>query len=191
MRGRRRTPRYYFCRAPAYWFATNRIVRSARERATASASRRSSGSRPFRVVNRTRVRGVLAQGRARAIGPAILDVTHRHPVAPGWRWHGCRAGARKASGGAVRVGRADRLMSGRGRWRRLLLVPGLWVGARFAVESLGAEGSVVSWDWLARRAGHAPGPSASRNLAMIGPLTGPPSAPPVFWVTIANAMSPS
>jgi hypothetical protein len=54
-----------------------------------------------------------------------------------------------------------------------------------------AEGCVVSWDWLARRAGHAPGPSASRNLAMIGPLTGPPSAPPVFWVTIANAMSPS
>jgi hypothetical protein len=35
------------------------------------------------------------------------------------------------------------------------------------------------------------GPSALRNFAINGPSVGPPSAPPVSWVTIANAMSPS
>jgi GNAT superfamily N-acetyltransferase len=40
-------------------------------------------------------------------------------------------------------------------------------------------------------ASYAAPPSASRNLAMIGPSSGPPLAPPLFWTTMANAMSPS
>ena len=34
------------------------------------------------------------------------------------------------------------------------------------------------------------GPSASKNLAMIGPSSGPPLTPPLSWTTMAKAMSP-
>jgi hypothetical protein len=58
---------------------TNTIVRP---RGSALLPRRRGVPRDratFRVANRTHVRRVLVPGRARAMGPAMLDVSHRHP----------------------------------------------------------------------------------------------------------------